>query len=348
MHTIENTNLSEFDSHKFVGFIHDSNTGLNGYIAIHRGDSNRPSFGATRMWNYESQKDALKDALKLSRTMSYKAAMAGIKCGGAKAVIVGNGKSKKDRVALLKSYAERINYLGGNFITGADVGISRDDVIVMRRASPYFVGTKTEPVKYTALGLLYSIHTCLKEINGSPELTDRSFAIQGIGKVGEEMLRLIYPHSKKIYISDIDDKKLSAAKRNYPKVKITGIDEIYSKSVDIFCPCALSNCLNHKNISNLKCKVVVGGANNQLENNSIGDLLYKIGILYAPDYIVNAGGLISVYDEYENGNYRTKRVKKKVKGIADTLEKVIKESKNKKISTNESADKIAEQEFNDY
>jgi len=348
MQTIENTKLSDFDNHKLVVFIHDKETDLNGYIAIHRGSANCPSFGATRLWKYESQEDALRDALKLSKTMSYKAAMAGIKCGGAKAVIISNGRSKKDRASLLKSYAERINYLGGNFITGADVGVSRDDVIVMKRASPYFVGTKTEPVKYTALGLLYSISTCLKEINGSSELTGRSYAIQGVGKVGTELVKLIYPFSKKIYVSDINDKRLVAVKRGYPKVKITNVDDIFSKKVDVFAPCALSNCLNHKNISELKCKIIVGGANNQLEDNSIGDLLYKIGILYAPDYIVNAGGLISVYDEYENGNYRTKRVKKKVKNIARTLEKVIMESKNRKVSVNKVADKIAEQKFNAF
>ena len=246
--------LPVFDNHKLVVLVYNKNTGLKGFIAIHRINSKFPAFGATRIWNYKDSSDALTDALRLSKTMSYKAALAGLHCGGAKAVLISDGIQNKS--AFFKSYAEEINHLGGSFITGADVGVERDDVIKMRRFSKFFVGTKVDPVKFTGLGLLYSIQTCLKEVFGSESLYDRTFAIQGVGKVGSELLKLIYTSAKKIYITDVNKKTLKDIKKRFPKVVTVSPSEIFRKKVDVLSPCALGNSINRQNLSSIRSKII--------------------------------------------------------------------------------------------
>ncbi len=336
------TKLKYFDDHKLICLIYNDKVKLRGYIAIHRGNTKHPAFGATRIWNYQSSDEAIIDALKLSKTMSYKAALAGLHCGGAKAVIIAkDGLQISNRNDFLKSYTEKVNFLGGHFVTGADVGIDRKDVIYMRRYSPYFVGVKADPVRFTGLGLLYSIQACVKEVFGSEKLNGRSFAIQGVGKVGSELLKLIYKYSDKIYISDINESTLKSVKEKYPKVRVVSVQEIYKQKVDVFSPCALGNCLNKENTNKLRCSIIVGGANCQLENEEIGLNLHKSGILYAPDYVVNAGGLISVYDEYENGNYRIKRVHRRLGRIVKSMKTILAESAKLKTPPYVCADGIA-------
>jgi len=333
--------LPEFDGHKFVSFIQEKESGLRGVIAIHHGGSTKPAFGATRQWKYNSELEALRDVLRLSKTMSYKAALAGLRYGGAKGVIFNTESSLKKRNQLLKAYAEHVNFLGGRFITGADVGVNREDVKIMRRTSPFIVGFNVNPVKSTALGVLSSIQVCLKELYGSEEIRGRSFAIQGLGKTGTELLKLIYGNGGETYASDIESDKIRATKRMFPKVRIVKPSEIYKRKVDVYSPCALSNCINHANVSELRCKIVAGSANNQLENAHMGELLHKLGILYAPDYIVNAGGLISVVDEYENKKRSGRRVAKRVKNIKRTLRKILNDSKKRNRATNLIADEMA-------
>jgi len=337
--------IKAFDNHKLVTYINDNHTGLQGFIAIHRGNSKTPAFGATRIWKYSSSLEALTDAIRLARTMSFKAALAGLKCGGAKAVIIEAGQIG-NRKELLKSYAEKVNFFGGHFITGADVGISQNDVRILRRFSPYFVGVKADPVRFTGLGLLYAIQACVKEVFASESLDGRSFAIQGVGKVGSELIKLVYPNASKIIVADINKETLKNVKKRYPKIKVVSVDKIHNQKVDIFSPCALSNCLNTESIKRLKFSIIVGGANNQLEDDTIAEKIYHKGILYAPDYVVNAGGLISVYDEYQNKNYRIKRVEKKISHIKDTLERILEHSKRSNKSPLEVANKIAERYFN--
>ena len=343
METSNIENLSDFDDHKLVTFFHSKKHNLKGYIAIHRGNSKYPAFGATRLWNYPDSNSALIDALRLSKTMSRKAALAGLHCGGAKAVILSDGNIG-NRKEFLKSYTEKVNYLGGHFITGADAGISGGDVKMMRRFSPYIVGVKVDPVRYTGLGILYSIQSCLKSSFGSEKLDDRTFAIQGVGKVGSELLKLIYPSAKKIYITDIDKVVIENVTKRFPAVIVTTPLEIYQKKVDIFSPCALGNCLNKNTVNKLNCEIIVGGANCQLESQEIAYKLHKKGILYAPDYLVNAGGLISVYDEYENNNVSIRRIIKRVKKIKNTMKNIIllskKENKPTCMIANEMAEKI--------
>lgn len=338
--------LEEFDDHKLVSFIYDAESGLKGYISIHRGNHKFPAFGATRIWNYGSSHDALIDTLRLSKTMSYKAALAGLKCGGAKAAIMVDPTRIDNRNKLLLAYAGKVNLLGGYFITGADVGVEREDVIAMRRYSPYFVGVSTDPVKFTGLGLFYSIKACLREVYGEEDLAQRSFAIQGLGKVGQELLHLIYPSAGKIIVCDIDLNKVKKVKKKYPKVKVVGKEEIYRQKVDVYSPNALSSCLNKNNVNKIAAAIIVGGANCQLENDVIGEKLHSRGILYAPDYVVNAGGLISVFDEYENGNHKAERVLNKVARIKDTLELILAGSRKNRKPPFIIANKMAEKKFN--
>lgn len=331
-----------FDNHRLVTFFHNKETGLNGFVSIHRGSVVTPAFGATRIWNYGSYKEALIDSLRLSKAMSRKAAMAGLNCGGAKAVII-SGSKIKDRGKFLKSYAEKVNLLGGHFITGADVGISREDVVTMRQYSPYFVGVKVDPVRFTGLGLFYSVQACLKEIFGSESLEGRSFAIQGVGKIGMELIKHIYPYTHSICISDINKLAIKGILNKYPDVKVVDVDKIFSQKVDVFSPCALSSCLNKKTIKLLKCSIVAGGANNQLEDDSISDKLSKMGILYAPDYVVNSGGLVSVYAEYEKHGSDTTYIERKVGKIKTTVKKILEMSKKGKVSTLQVSNKLADE-----
>jgi len=297
--------LPEFDNHESVSSFEDKASGLKGFIAIHRRNGDFPSFGATRFWHYDRPEEALKDALRLSQMMSYKAALAGLPYGGAKGVIISpspdnNSISPQKKADILKAYANQVNYLGGRFITGTDVGITQEDLSIMAAHSPYMVGLHADPTKFTALGLFESIKICLQRVFGTNNIEGRSFAIQGIGKIGRAIAELLYQEGAKIFATDLKEKRLKELKRKLPRINLVAPSDIHKQKVDCFCPCALSGSLNKKTVPQLRCKIVAGGANNQLESNSIGRLLFERDILYAPDYLVNAGGLISVVDEYEN------------------------------------------------
>jgi len=348
-HKFDIENLEEYDNHHKVVFLNNAESGLKGYIAIHRKNKKAPSFGATRLWHYEDSLDGLRDALRLSRLMSYKAALAGLPCGGAKGVILAPGDLKsQDRKRLLLSYAEEVDALNGKFITGTDAGLSRDDLKLMKGTSKFFVGLNGDAVDLTALGVLYSMETCLKFAHAG-DVAGKSFAIQGLGKIGEALLNLIYSQAGKIYVTDTNKSVVKKIKKKYTKVVVVRPTAIHKQKVDIFSPCALSHSINSKTIGQLGCNMVVGGANNQLQDDSIGDVLFKLGILYAPDYLANAGGLTSVYDEFEHpGKYSRSRVEKKILAIKNRLRRVLKKSSSKKVSTNRVANEIAEKVFNSY
>ncbi len=338
--------LKEFDNHHMVVFLYNKQTGLRGFIAIHRNGLKFPSFGATRIWQYKNDQDALRDALQLSRGMSYKSALAGLPYGGAKAIIMLPESAEISKKDLLKEYIKTVNYLGGKFITGADVGINMDDLALMKQNSPYIVGVKNDAVKFTGLGVYYGIKAGLKVVFGKESLGDRSIAIQGMGKTGSALLSFIYNEAAKIYVTDLNKERLAEIKKQYPKVTTVTPAQIYSLKVDVFSPCALSNVINVKNISALQCKIIAGSANAQLENKQIGHLLHKLNILYAPDYVINAGGLIAVADEYKYQRSNEERITKAVKSIKDTLITIFTESKKMDKPTNVIADQMAENIFN--
>lgn len=270
--------------------------------------------------------------------------MAGLYYGGAKAVLI-DPKISSNRTQLLKAYMRYINYLNGHFITGADVGVNHKDIEIMAAYSKYIVGIRSDPVKYTVLGVYYAIGVCLKEIFGSDSIEGKTFAIQGLGKTGEGLLDLLYSKAGKIYVTDINRKRIKDIKTRYPAVEVVKLDEIYRQKVDVFSPCALSYAINYDTVTDLQCPIITGSANSQLENVHIGDLLYKLGILYAPDYIVNAGGLITVVDEYENGKNTKEKIISRVQKIKQTLRTVITRSKKEKRGTHRIANELAEKIF---
>lgn len=340
--------LPEYDDHQFLMCQHDKEGNLDGFIAIHRRGKQDCTFGATRYWTYDNPLNAARDALHLSKTMSYKAALAGLNYGGAKGVIIKTPKNQRQKRKLLKAYAQNITFLKGGFITGADVGISSDDVKFMRRVSPYMVGIHYDPVRFTSHGLYVSLQATNKVLFDTDDIAGRSFAIQGIGKVGASLIERIYQQAQSIYVSDVNQSVLRRIKKQYPEIIIVEPEEIYSQSVDYFSPCALGKTLNEKNIKKLQCKAIVGSANGQLENPSIGKKLQEQGILYAPDYVVNAGGLISVVDEYENKIHSIKRVSKRVDGLYLRLKGIYQISESTQQPTNVVADNVAKDIIDKY
>jgi leucine dehydrogenase len=275
--------------------------------------------------------------------MSYKSIMAGLPYGGAKtALIKPKNFSPQKRKAFLQAFSQKVNELKGKYITGADVGIDDADLKIMYKASPYMVGLKSQPVPYTALGIFFSLEVVLKEIFGSKDISGRTFAIQGMGKIGSHLLKLIYKEARQVYVADVCHATLRKIKKQFPRVSIVQPQDIYSQKVDVFSPCALSGSLNKESVKQLQCQAIVGGANNQLDCSSIGEKLFRSGILYAPDYVNNAGGLISVTEEYENPIQDKDRLIKKVKRIATNMEKILETSKLRHVPTNIVADQMAE------
>ncbi len=333
--------LEEFDNHNLVQFIFDEKTGLRGFIAIHRRGNNKPSLGATRLWKYQAEIYALRDALRLSKAMSYKSALAGLPYGGAKAVLIFSPKAKKYRSQFFIAYANKLNDLGGRFVTGTDVGVTDNDVRVMRKYTPYVIGSKVDPAYYTALGVSLGVKEALRYLFGSVAIAGHSFSVQGVGKTGLRLLELIYPEADKVFIADIDKGKIKKVKRQFKRVKVVSPTEIIKQKVDVFCPCAVGGVLNAKTAASLHCKIVAGSANNQLKDEHIDTLLYKLGILYAPDYVINAGGLISVVDEMEKVRPSKNRILRRISSIPDALRTIFERSRQGKKSTGLIADKIA-------
>jgi len=336
--------LPEFDDHRILNFLQDSKTGLRAYVSIHRGGIKAPAFGATRYWHYRHEEDAIKDVLRLSETMSHKSAMAGLKYGGAKAVIMSNGV--KDKKAVLRSYAEKLDYLHGHFVTGTDAGMTREDLLVMARVSDNFVGLKANPEKATVDGFFEALEVCMRTYFGDFNLSGRSFSVQGLGKTGLGIVERLYENGATIYASEVDKERIREVKRAFPKVNMVASDRIYDKEVDVFVPCALSHSINRNNIGKLKVKIIIGSANNQLEDDNMGEKLMRKGIIYAPDFVVNAGGLISVIDEYDP--IRLGSIEEKIKNIGKNIKKIITASNKRKEPTNVVANCMARRIFDNF
>lgn len=338
--------LPEFDGHVDVIEFDDPTASLHGFVAIHRGGKQKPAFGATRIWSYKTPQEALRDAIKLSRIMSYKSALAGLSYGGAKAVLIAPS-SPIDRNAFITAYATFLNSIPNRIITGADVGVSLADVDKLATLCKSIVGTKVDAVKYTVNGLLVSMRIALLKRFDSEDMTERTFAIQGLGKVGFGLLENLAAFAKQIYVSDVNPDRIREAQNLGSRIIPIGIDDIYTQNADVFAPCALSNTINQKTVSLLKCAIVLGSANVQLESDTIGDTLFEHGIMYAPDYIVNAGGLISVVSEYEHGKEDIPDIRKKIITIGTTLNAILDKSSQTHTPphrvANEMAKKISDQ-----
>lgn len=340
------TQLPEFDNHELVVFATDKKSGLKSFIAIHNTNLG-PATGGTRYWNYRSEQEALRDVLRLSRAMTYKCALSGIRYGGGKGVIMANSYNPKKK-QFLTAYARRVNLLKGSFYTGEDVGLTTEHVNVLARKSRFIIGRASlagNPSPWAALGVFYAMRVALEAVFGSPEISGRKFAIKGFGKVGSILSRLIYERGGKVTVADINSKRAKLAKKRFPKIRIVKPGEIHRQRVDVYAPCALGDDFNQKTIPQLRCHIICGGANNQLSTPEDGVRLQKAGILYVPDYLANAGGLINVVAELDRRGYSRRRVKGKVKSIEKMTKKIIELSRRQNKPTSEVADRMAESIF---
>jgi leucine dehydrogenase len=333
----------DFDRHEQVNFFYDEETGLKAIIAIH--NTNRgPALGGCRMWPYTDEQHAVTDVLRLSRGMTYKAAMANLPFGGGKAVIIGDSHRDKSP-ALFKAFGQCVEQLNGRYISAEDVGTSVEDMVFIREATSHVVGLpggSGDPSPFTALGVYESIRSAVLYRLGKSSLKGVKVAVQGLGHVGYHLCRLLVEAGADLFVTDIEPELVQKAVDEF-KAEPVSPEEIYGLEVDVFAPCALGAVINDRTIVQLKCKVVAGSANNQLESHAHGELLAKMKILYAPDYVVNAGGLIDVY--YEGPAYNPDIVKVHVAGIHDTLLDVFHKAEELYISTSEAADLIAEERF---
>lgn len=340
--------MSYFDliqrrDHQGVFFCNDKETGLKAIIAIHN-TTLGPALGGCRMKGYSSEEEALKDVLRLSRAMSYKSSMAGLNLGGGKSVVMLDDPSQKTP-ALLKAFAERINMLNGTYIGAGDVGSDTHDLHIMSQYSPYITGLSKEDgglgdsAILTSLGVFMGIKAAVKEKLGKDDMDGLRVAIQGAGKVGFMLVEHLVNSGCTVFISDINKESLDRVKETYPTVQICDSLSLYDKEVDVFSPNAIGGVVTAGVAHGLKAKILAGGANNPLFEESVGKILGERGILYAPDFIINAGGVIMVACEIEKLGFDAAR--KKTEGIYDTTLRVFEHAKTHKLLPWDAAQQLA-------
>lgn len=333
------------NNHEQIVFCNDNATGLKAIIAIHNTVLG-PSLGGTRMWAYHNEMEALNDVLRLSRGMTYKSSVAGLNLGGGKAVIIGDAKKIKNE-ALLRRFGKFVNSLGGKYITAEDVAMTSRDMEIIKMETDYVsglpenMGGSGDPSPVTAYGVYVSMKASAREVWGSDSLNGKKVLVQGIGHVGESLVGHLSKEGAKVYINDINEERLKAVADKY-KAEVVKAEGMFDLDIDVYAPCALGATVNDETLSRLKCKVICGAANNQLANEVIhGEAVGKQGILYAPDFVVNAGGIINVY--YELEGYNRERALAHAEKIYDTTWNLFQMAKKDGIPTYMAANKLGEQ-----
>ncbi|WAH39044.1 Leu/Phe/Val dehydrogenase [Alicyclobacillus dauci] len=335
--------LGKYDYEQLV-FCHDEASGLKAIIAIHD-TTLGPALGGCRMWTYAREDDAILDALRLARGMTYKAAVAGLNLGGGKTVIMGNPKTDKSE-ALFRSLGRYIQSLNGRYITAEDVGTNVHDMDMIHTETDYVTGisqaygSSGNPSPMTAFGVFRGMQATAKAAFGSDDLAGKRVAIQGLGSVGMQLARHVVDAGGQLIVADINDDSVRYAVEELG-AKAVSVKEIFEVDCDIFAPCALGAVINDETVDRLRCKAVAGSANNQLAEDRHGDLLHGRGIAYAPDYVINAGGLMNVADELEG--YNVERARAKVNGIYSIIGNIFDVSREKNLPSYLAADHIAEQ-----
>lgn len=344
-------NHPEFDNHENVIMFVDEATGLRAIIAVHD-TTMGPSLGGCRFWPYENEEDAITDVLRLSRGMTYKSALAGLALGGGKSVIIGNPKdfNEQSRSALMTAMGKAVHSLAGRYIIAEDMNTNEHDMEVMARVTPHVGGLPPKsgsaiggnPSPITALGVFSGVRATAKAISGKDDLSGMSFSVQGLGSVGMALCEHLHESGAKLIVTDINEAAVKEAVERFGATAV-GLDEIYGVEADIFSPCARGAILNDATIPQLKVRGVAGAANNQLGRiNDHAPMLSKKGILYAPDYVVNAGGVIFVGAEVL-GAESYEAVMQHVTGIYDTTLRIFEDSKRKNITPARAADELAQE-----
>lgn len=330
--------------HEQVIFCHSKDAGLKAIIAIHN-TTLGPALGGTRMWNYASEADALNDVLRLSRGMTYKAAVAGLNLGGGKAVIIGDPKKDKSE-ALFRAFGRYINSLNGRYITAEDVGIDVNDMEWVLKETEYVTGVHQvhggsgDPSPFTAYGTMQGLLATLNKKYGNEDIGKYSYAVQGVGHVGMEFVKLLRAQNAKVFVTDINEE---AVKHCVDELgcEAVGLDEIYDVDCDVYSPCALGGTVNEDTLPRIKAQVICGAANNQLATEEIGYELEKQGKIYAPDYAVNAGGLMNVSIEFDG--YNRERAMRMMRTIYHNLASIYAIADRDNIPSFEAADRMAEE-----
>ncbi|MGH2544563.1 MAG: Leu/Phe/Val dehydrogenase, partial [Ardenticatenaceae bacterium] len=330
--------------HERLYFFTDAGSGLRAMIGIHD-TTLGPALGGARMYPYASDEDAILDVLRLSESMSYKAAMANLPLGGGKCVIIGDPRTDKSP-ELFRALGRAVDELGGRYITAEDVGTTVKDLVYTSEVTDFVAGLPVamggggDPSPWTALGVLRGMEACALECWETPRLAGRRVAIQGIGKVGYALAELLHARGAELVVSDVNERALEQAQTEM-NVTVVPLDEIYAVECDIFAPCALGAILNDETIPQLKCEIIAGSANNQLKQPRHGGMLLERGILYAPDYVVNAGGLINVAAELEPHGYDEEIAHERVLAIQDNVARVIQRARAEGVPTSVAADREA-------
>ena len=336
-------------NHEQVVFCYDQATGLKAIISIHS-TLLGPALGGTRMWPYSTEEEALNDVLRLSRGMTYKAAVAGLQLGGGKAVIMGDPKKSKTE-AMFRRFGRFINNLNGNYITAEDVGTSTRDMEHIASETkhvtglPESMGGGGNPSPVTAYGVYMGVRAAAMATWGSDSLKDKRVVVQGVGHVGANLVKHLRKEGAKVFVTDINKELVKKVAEQYG-CTVIGTDEVFSTESDIYSPCALGATLNTGNIEKLNCQVVAGAANNQLADEEVhGKMLMEKGIVYAPDFLINAGGLINVYSEFTG--YNRDQALTQTEKIYDVTLAILRKSKEEGLSSHEAAMQIAEKRLAD-
>ncbi|MFD1408240.1 Glu/Leu/Phe/Val dehydrogenase [Kroppenstedtia eburnea] len=335
--------MGKYDYEQLL-FCHDEASGLKAIIAIHD-TTLGPALGGTRMWTYASEEEAIEDALRLARGMTYKNAAAGLNLGGGKTVIIGDPRKDKNE-AMFRAFGRFIQGLNGRYITAEDVGTTVEDMDLIHEETHYVTGispafgSSGNPSPVTAYGVYQGMKAAAKEAFGDDSLQGKTVAVQGVGNVAYSLCRYLHDEGAKLVVTDINKDNMERAVRDFGAETVAP-DAIYDVDCDIFSPCALGAVINDDTIQRLKCKVVAGSANNQLKTDEHGDILTEKGIVYAPDYVINSGGVINVADELLG--YNRERAMKKVEGIYQTISRVFEIAKRDGIPSYKAADRMAEE-----
>ncbi|MEB2629887.1 branched-chain amino acid dehydrogenase [Peribacillus frigoritolerans] len=335
--------LEKYDYEQLL-FCQDKQSGLKAIIAIHD-TTLGPALGGTRMWTYASEEDAIEDALRLSRGMTYKNAAAGLNLGGGKTVIIGDPRKDKNE-EMFRAFGRYIQGLNGRYITAEDVGTTVEDMDLIHEETDFVTGispafgSSGNPSPVTAYGVYRGMKAAAKEAFGTDSLEGRVVAVQGVGNVSYNLCRHLHEEGAKLIVTDINKESVARAVESFGATAVNP-DEIYGVECDIYAPCALGAVINDQTINQIRAKVIAGAANNQLKETVHGDQIHEKGIIYAPDYVINAGGVINVADELLG--YNRERALKKVETVYDTIERVIEIAKRDQIPTYKAADRMAEE-----
>ncbi len=334
------------DGYECVIHCTDADVGLNAFIAVH---STRlgPALGGMRVLPYSSEQDAMDDVLRLAQAMTYKSAVADTGLGGGKAVIIADPANKTP--GMLRAIGQAIESLNGQYITAEDMNIGEPDLVIVREETrwvsglPQSTGSSGNPSPYTAVGCLASLRACATACFGDASLTDRTVAIQGVGAVGSELARLCVNEEMQVFIADAMPGRAETLAGESPKISVVPNDTILERPCDFLSPCARGGVITIENVANLSCKAVCGAANNQLAEPAVADALDARDILYAPDYVVNAGGVINIAFEFRPEGYNEADALSKIETIEDTLAEVFRIARENHITTVAAAEQLAEQ-----